>query len=29
MLEEMIADTRAIIATHPPKPANPIRRQRD
>jgi len=25
MLEEMIADTRAIVATHPPKPANPVR----
>jgi hypothetical protein len=29
MLEEMIAETRAIVATHPPKPANPVRRQRD
>jgi hypothetical protein len=28
MLEEMIADTRAIVATHPPKPANPVRRSR-
>lgn len=27
MLEEMIADTRAIVATHPPKPANPVRRK--
>ena len=25
MLEEMIADTRAVVATHPPKPANPVR----
>jgi hypothetical protein len=25
MLEEMVADTRAIVATHPPKPANPVR----
>lgn len=25
MLEEMIADTRAIAATRPPKPANPVR----
>lgn len=25
MLEEMIADTRAIVATHPPRPANPVR----
>lgn len=29
MLEEMIADTRAIVATHPPKPAKPVRRKRD
>jgi hypothetical protein len=29
MLEEMIADTRAIVATHPPKPANPVRRRQD
>ena len=28
MLEEMIADTRAIVATHPPKPANPVRHPR-
>ncbi len=28
MLEEMIADTRAIVATHPPKPANPVRRRK-
>jgi hypothetical protein len=28
MLEEMIGDTRAIVATHPPKPANPVRRPR-
>jgi hypothetical protein len=28
MLEEMIVDTRAIVATHPPKPANPVRIQR-
>ena len=28
MLEEMIADTRAIVATHPPKPANPVRPRR-
>jgi hypothetical protein len=27
MLEEMIADTRAIVASHPPKPANPVRRE--
>lgn len=27
MLEEMIADTRAIVATHPPKPANPVHRR--
>lgn len=26
MLEEMIAETRAIVATHPPKAANPVRR---
>lgn len=26
MLEEMIAETRAIVATHPPRPANPVRR---
>jgi hypothetical protein len=25
MLEEMIADTRPIAATRPPKPANPVR----
>ena len=25
MLEEMMAETRAIVATHPPKPANPVR----
>ena len=25
MLEQMIADTRAITATRPPKPANPVR----
>jgi hypothetical protein len=25
MLEEMIADTRAIVASQPPKPANPVR----
>ncbi len=25
MLEEMIADTRAIAAIRPPKPANPVR----
>jgi hypothetical protein len=25
MLEEMIADTRAIVASHPPKPAHPVR----
>ena len=25
LLEQMIADTRAIAATRPPKPANPIR----
>jgi len=25
MLEQMIADTRAIAATRPPKPANPVR----
>lgn len=25
MLEEMIAETRAIVATHPPKPAKPVR----
>ena len=25
MLEEMIADTRAIVASRPPKPANPVR----
>ena len=25
MLEEMIADTRSIAATRPPKPANPVR----
>ena len=25
MLEEMIADTRAIAASRPPKPANPVR----
>lgn len=29
MLEEMIADTRAIVATHPPKPANSGRIKRD
>ena len=28
MLEEMIADTRAIVATHPSKPANPVRFRR-
>lgn len=27
MLEEMIAETRAIVATHPPKPAHPVRRR--
>ncbi len=25
IVEEMIAETRAIVATHPPKPANPVR----
>jgi hypothetical protein len=25
LLEQMIADTRAIAATRPPKPANPVR----
>ena len=25
MLEQMLADTRAIAATRPPKPANPVR----
>ena len=25
IVEEMIAETRAITATHPPKPANPVR----
>lgn len=25
MLEQMLADTRSIVATHPPKPANPMR----
>lgn len=25
MLEQMLADTRAISSTHPPKPANPLR----
>ncbi len=28
MLEEMVAETRAIVATHPPKPANPVRLHR-
>ncbi|HEV7403394.1 MAG TPA: hypothetical protein VGO11_10720 [Chthoniobacteraceae bacterium] len=27
MLEEMIADTRAIVATHSPKPANLVRQR--
>lgn len=27
MLEEMIAETRAIVATHPPRPANPVVRR--
>lgn len=29
MLEEMIADTRAIVTSHPPKPANPVRRSQN
>ena len=25
MLEQILADTKSIVATHPPKPANPLR----
>lgn len=25
MLEQILADTQAIVATHPPKPANPLK----
>lgn len=28
MLEEMVAATKVISATHPPKPANPVRLRR-